>query len=79
MTDVNGNSSTCTATVIVEENIPPTALCQDLTIYLDAQGEASITAQDVDAGSFLTTVSLTRSTLLQMRLLAPELELIQLY
>ena len=52
VTDVNGNSSTCTATVIVEENIPPTALCQDLTIYLDAQGEASITAQDVDAGSF---------------------------
>ena len=50
VTDVNGNSSTCTATVIVEENIPPSALCQDLTIYLDAQGEASITAQEVDAG-----------------------------
>ena len=51
VTDVNGNISTCTATVIVEENIPPTALCQDLTIYLDDQGNASITAQDIDAGS----------------------------
>ncbi|MBI1288207.1 MAG: HYR domain-containing protein, partial [Flavobacteriales bacterium] len=51
VTDVNGNSSSCTAQVIVEENIPPVALCQNLTVYLDAQGDVSIAPADVDAGS----------------------------
>ncbi|MCB9185392.1 MAG: HYR domain-containing protein [Flavobacteriales bacterium] len=49
--DVNGNSSTCTADVIVEENLPPQALCQNLTVYLDAMGDVSISPNDVDAGS----------------------------
>ncbi|MAO48253.1 MAG: hypothetical protein CL527_05990 [Aequorivita sp.] len=51
VTDVNGNSSTCTSTVTVEDNIAPTASCQDITILLDAAGNASITAADVDNGS----------------------------
>ncbi|MBL4585820.1 MAG: hypothetical protein JKX84_01990, partial [Flavobacteriales bacterium] len=49
--DVNGNSSTCTATVTVENNITPSVSCQDITVYLDATGNASITASDVDGGS----------------------------
>ena len=51
VTDVNGNSSTCTANVTVEDNIAPTAVCQDLTVYLDQNGQAGITAADVDNGS----------------------------
>ncbi|MCB0553993.1 MAG: hypothetical protein KDD02_10610, partial [Phaeodactylibacter sp.] len=51
VTDVNGNSSTCTATITVEDKVAPVALCQDLTIQLDAGGQASITPQDVDNGS----------------------------
>ncbi len=51
VTDVNGNSSTCTATVTVEDNVAPTALCQNITVQLDASGNASITAADVDNGS----------------------------
>jgi len=49
--DVAGNSSTCTTQIIVEENVPPVALCQNMTVYLDAQGDATILPADVDAGS----------------------------
>ena len=49
--DNNGNSASCTATVTVEDTIPPTAVCQDVTIQLDASGNASITAGDIDNGS----------------------------
>ena len=34
------------------DNLPPTALCQDITIYLDETGVAYITPQDIDNGSF---------------------------
>ena len=51
VTDNNGNSSTCTATVTVEDNTLPTAACQDITVQLDANGEVSILAQQVDGGS----------------------------
>jgi ACT domain-containing protein len=52
VTDDNGNVSTCAATITVEDNINPTAICQDLTVQLDANGAASITAAEVDNGSF---------------------------
>ena len=51
VTDVNGNSSTCTSTVTVEDNVAPIALCQDITIGLDGLGNASITASMIDNGS----------------------------
>jgi len=51
MTDNNGNSSSCTATVTVEDNIDPTAICQDITLQLNAAGNVSITANDIDNGS----------------------------
>ena len=51
VTDVNGNSSTCTATVTVEDSVPPVAVCMDITVQLDANGEATITGADVDGGS----------------------------
>ncbi|MEZ4779132.1 MAG: HYR domain-containing protein [Flavobacteriaceae bacterium] len=51
VTDVNGNSSQCTAIVTVEDTIAPNAVCQNITVQLDANGNASITANDVDGGS----------------------------
>src|SRR5688572_14838227 len=44
VTDVNGNTSTCTSTVTVQDNVPPVALCQNVTVQLDAAGAASVTA-----------------------------------
>ncbi len=52
VTDNNGNVSTCTATVTAEDNLLPVALCQDITVQLDATGNASITPTDIDAGTF---------------------------
>src|SRR5687767_15962534 len=37
VTDVNGNTSTCTSTVTVQDNVPPVALCQNVTVQLDAE------------------------------------------
>ena len=38
VTGVNDNPSTCRATVTVEDNVPPVARCQDVTVQLDANG-----------------------------------------
>ncbi|MEM7085520.1 MAG: T9SS type A sorting domain-containing protein [Bacteroidota bacterium] len=51
VTDDNGNVSTCTSIVTVEDNIAPTAICQDFTVPLDAAGNASISAVNIDNGS----------------------------
>lgn len=51
VTDQAGNQSTCTATVTVVDTISPTPSCQNLTVYLDANGDASITPADIDNGS----------------------------
>ncbi|GGG57060.1 hypothetical protein GCM10011414_28630 [Croceivirga lutea] len=51
VTDVDGLSATCTANVTVEDNIAPTAVCQDITITLDETGNATILNSDVDGGS----------------------------
>src|SRR5690554_1340900 len=51
VTDVNGNENSCVAVVTVEDNEAPTAVCQNITIQLDASGNATITAAEVDGGS----------------------------
>jgi len=51
VTDAAGNVSTCMADVTVEDNTAPTALCQNITVSLDANGNAVITASDIDGGS----------------------------
>jgi hypothetical protein len=65
VTDASGNSSTCTSVVTVSETILPTALCQNLSIYLDANGQAQITPAQINNGSFdncsLKTVSLNQT------------------
>ncbi len=51
VTDNSGNSSSCTATVTVQDNIPPNAVCQSISVQLDAQGQAAILGEEVDGGS----------------------------
>src|SRR5690606_7348083 len=43
--------STATAIVIVEDNVDPVAAAKDITVQLDANGAATITAADIDNGS----------------------------
>ncbi len=51
VTDAGGNSSSCTATVIVKDLTPPTAVCKNITAYLDNTGKSVITPSMVDNGS----------------------------
>jgi parallel beta-helix repeat protein/predicted outer membrane repeat protein len=51
VTDVSGNTDTCTAGVRVEDNAKPIARCKDITVRLDAAGRATITADQIDDGS----------------------------
>ena len=66
VTDVNGNSSTATANVTVQDNIAPTAIAQDFTVQLDASGNATITAADINNGSSdncgIDTITLDRTS-----------------
>ena len=49
--DASGNSSSCTGTVTVLDSLPPVAVCNNPTIYLDGSGNATITPGDIDGGS----------------------------
>lgn len=49
--DVNGNSSTCSTLVTVQDQVSPMAICQNVTIQLDANGQASTTAGEIDDNS----------------------------
>ncbi|MEM1216196.1 MAG: HYR domain-containing protein, partial [Bacteroidota bacterium] len=51
VTDNNDNVNTTDCTVTVEDNVLPEALCQNVTVQLDATGNGSTTAADVDNGS----------------------------
>lgn len=51
VTDGSGNSSTCSATVTVSDDLAPNAVCQNLTLNLDATGNVSISPEDLDGGS----------------------------
>ncbi|MFA9391230.1 MAG: HYR domain-containing protein [Prolixibacteraceae bacterium] len=50
-TDNNGNSSTVDAILTIEDNVAPIALAQNVTIQLDATGNASTTSDAVNNGS----------------------------
>jgi hypothetical protein len=51
VTDANGNTSTCSFTVTVEDTEAPTAIAKDITVELDENGIASVTANMIDNGS----------------------------
>ncbi len=44
-------TATCTFVVTVIDNVAPIALTKNITVYLDANGQATVTPQDVDNGS----------------------------
>ncbi len=50
-TDQHGNTGTCTATVVIEDNIKPNAICQDITVELGVDGTVTVNAQSLDNGS----------------------------
>jgi hypothetical protein len=51
VTDNNNNVSTTTATVIVQDNVAPVAIAQNVIVQLDASGNGSTTAALVNNGS----------------------------
>lgn len=50
-TDNTGNTASCTTSVTVIDNTPPTVKTKNITLYLDASGKASIMAADINNGS----------------------------
>ncbi|MEM7104163.1 MAG: HYR domain-containing protein [Bacteroidota bacterium] len=66
VTDAAGNTAQCSFTVTVNDSEPPVATCQDVTVQLDANGNGSTTAQDVDNGSSdncgVASVSINQTT-----------------
>ena len=51
VTGTGGNAS-CTSTVTVEDGIAPISSCQDLTIYLDQNGEYTMLSNELDLNSY---------------------------
>lgn len=51
VSDIYGNSSSCTQKLIVLDEITPTATGKDITLALDENGQASISPEQVDDGS----------------------------
>jgi gliding motility-associated-like protein len=66
LTDVNGNKSTGTATVTVQEIILPTVKTKAITVELDASGNISILPDHINNGSFdncgIATISLNKTS-----------------
>ena len=61
VTDASGLTSSCFASVSVADQTPPTALCDNATIQVGANGAASITAAMIDNGSSDQCVDITLS------------------
>ena len=51
VTDASGNTSTGTAVVTVQDLIAPTVITRPITVLLNANGQASITAAQINNGS----------------------------
>ncbi len=60
---VNGSSNSCSSSVIIEDNIAPQIICQNLTVSLDANGQANITPAMVNNGSFDACTALDPASL----------------
>ncbi len=46
--DEVGLSAECVANITVLDTVPPDAICQDITVYLDENGEVTITAEQIN-------------------------------
>lgn len=67
VTDIGGLSSTCNATITITDGTPPEIQVKDATIFLDVNGAASITLNDVavgfsDACGTVSNVSIDKTT-----------------
>lgn len=51
MSDASGNANSCTVSVTISDTTDPVAVCQNLTVYLNLAGTASITTGQVENGS----------------------------
>lgn len=51
VTDGNGCTATTSVNILVIDNTPPVANCQNVTVYLNPLGTASVTAIDINNGS----------------------------
>jgi hypothetical protein len=60
-TDAESKVSTQDVTITVVDNINPVAVAQNITVQLDANGEATITANDLENGSTDNCSIVTRS------------------
>ncbi|MGB6037256.1 MAG: HYR domain-containing protein, partial [Cryomorphaceae bacterium] len=49
--DEIGNAGICIVTVTVVDNTAPTAVCQNFTVQLDANGSGTLLSGDIDGGS----------------------------
>ena len=49
--DANGNSSTCQSYLEIVDNLPPTVICNDTTIYISGSS-VTLNATGIDGGSF---------------------------
>ncbi|MGB1039552.1 MAG: hypothetical protein ACPGVD_01615, partial [Flavobacteriales bacterium] len=50
-TDINGNQNSCQSIVTVLDTTKPVAICQNITVYLNALGSVKIDSSDIDNGS----------------------------
>lgn len=58
-TDILGRTGTCTAPVTVTESVPPTAVCNNIAVQLDATGAYTLNAADLAALSLGSTDNCT--------------------
>ena len=50
-TDESGNTQSVTVLFITNDVTPPTVICKDINLYLDASGNATLSGADIDNGS----------------------------
>lgn len=51
VTDAGGGTATCSATVMVQDNLSPTVVCQSATLVLNTSGTATLTTAQINNGS----------------------------
>lgn len=49
--DASGNIGSCTAIIEILDTVLPVAICQNVSLYLDANGSATLQASQIDNGS----------------------------
>ena len=52
VTDGSGNNASCTTIITIVDTSTPIVITQNISIELDSNGNASISAEDIDDGSF---------------------------